>query len=136
MPKEEIKAPYVHQNYPTWRYSKTADPILVKDPAELASLGPEWFETPDCVPMPKKDMPEAAVVPPPDEPPKGDPADAYYKLSESQVVSKIEVALNALQLDVIDAMLKKEMVHPKVEGGRKNILKALKDASKTLERLR
>jgi len=136
--KKEKTPPYVHQNYPTWRYHKTLAPRLVKDPSELASLGPDWYETPECVDAEPKAIPEKPVVQDENQPPKGDPTDEYYKMNEAQVLDKIEIAVNALQLDVLTAMQEKEIGHPKkgLEGGRKGVMSALEDAITKLEMLR
>lgn len=136
--KKEKKPPYVHQNYPRWMYHPKQGGKIVKDPSELASLGPDWFDTPDCEPAEAKALPKKTVVEDEGAEVKGDPHDGYYKMNEAQALDKIEIALNALQLDVLLAMQEKETAHPKkgLEGGRKGVQAALEDAIAKLEMLR
>lgn len=61
--KEAPPAPYVHQQYPKFKFHATEEPRIVHTPEQEAALGEGWFNSPAGVfpPAPAPAVPVPAV---------------------------------------------------------------------------
>lgn len=46
MTKKQRPMPYVHQEYPKWKYADGGRSAIVDDPDQEAALGPGWADHP------------------------------------------------------------------------------------------
>lgn len=99
-----------YKHFPTWRYHREGEALLVRTQAELDGLGPGWGESP-AGPFAHSDEELAAFK-----------AKEVYETKADDIVAKVEAVSDIAKLK---ELAKIEEANPRVKQGRKTVLGAI-----------
>lgn len=115
--KKKEDPPYVHRDYPKWKYHKTRKAMLVRSPAVELALGDGWVDSPAV--FDEKKGPDAI-----------NPNDhkTYYAMKQDDVIDQID-AMTQEDTEALQHIREVEICNPAKDrvGGRPKVLQAIAD---------